>query len=1038
METPLWLQDLGPHAMRMRFSASTLLRARELLDHGRVWDLGIRGDTLLATVRDLGTLYRVGVSANGARLESTCRCPEGRRCAHTAATVLAHQRSLEANAPSAWQEKLESILTAAGEDSPSEPATSHTQLSLPSGDEQGIRLGIRIERSRGSWVFLRVLANDGTGWSTNAISWGKIGESAKEFRPDHVAALRAIMRTRVHSHHQLLSTIEFSELSPAVWPALSQACRSGVELLDPAGNPVRLQEFDSQLTLTPHDGGVRLAATVTGVEAEAGIPVCLIGSPVHGALIENEHWVIGGFHAGLTALNQRVLSLTSPIDVPRDEIMKFTRYLPTLQHRSELIIDSELVLPELPQMCLVMRFTPSGDATHPVQAHTLIDYGQPLGMVDPNTSSAPWRDRLAEQRLLSKIPESFPAAGILKPSQFDEIARWAEHSEDVILDYQEGITSPQHMNEPPQIQISVDQATDWFDLTVLVVLGEVQVPLGELIAALAAGADELLLANGVWFQLDHPELHQLRQLLSEAEALTSSTPGVLRIGVEHVSIFEELAALGIVTRQCESWRRHVMDLMGDPGGRPIDPPSTLKATLRSYQVEGYSWLMRHWQSRVGGILADEMGLGKTMQALALLTGLKESGAATEPALVIAPASVLATWEAEAAKFAPQLRVVVLTDTSRRRGSALATEIVDADLVVTSYTLLRLEAEAYAELRFSTVLLDEAQFVKNRQSVTYKAVRTLLAHVKFAMTGTPLENSLLDLWSIVSITSPGLFPDPRRFDDLYRKPVEAGDTRPLERLLRRVKPLMLRRTKDQVASDLPPKQEQVVQVELSAEHRQLYEKHLTQVRREVLGLVDDVAANRFAILRSLTRLRQLSLSPQLIEPGSTLDSAKIDALIDMVGEIVAKGHRALVFSSFTTFLAMVRDRLTEAGYTSVYLDGTTRDRASRIQQFRTGNDPLFLISLKAGGFGLTLTEADYVFILDPWWNPAAEAQAVDRTHRIGQERHVFVYRLVAHDTIENKVLTLQEHKRELFDAVVGGSDVGSALDANDVRGLLDLD
>jgi SNF2 family DNA or RNA helicase len=249
--------------------------------------------------------------------------------------------------------------------------------------------------------------------------------------------------------------------------------------------------------------------------------------------------------------------------------------------------------------------------------------------------------------------------------------------------------------------------------------------------------------------------------------------------------------------------------------------------------------------------------------------------------------------------------------------------------------------------------------------------------------------------------------------------------------------MLRRTKETVAAELPPKQEQVLSIELSPAHRKLYDKQLAAERKKVLGLVDDLRRNRITILASLTTLRQLALSPALVLPDQAATSAKIDTLIDLVTELAAEGHRALVFSQFTTYLGMVRERLTAEGLGTVYLDGRTRDRAARIEQFRDGNDPVFLISLKAGGFGLTLTEADYVFILDPWWNPAAELQAIDRTHRIGQDKHVMVYRLVSADTIEEKVVALQARKRDLFDKVVGeAGDLAAPLTADDIRGLLE--
>ena len=314
----------------------------------------------------------------------------------------------------------------------------------------------------------------------------------------------------------------------------------------------------------------------------------------------------------------------------------------------------------------------------------------------------------------------------------------------------------------------------------------------------------------------------------------------------------------------------------------------------------------------------------------------------------------------------------------------------------------------------------------------------LAPFKLAITGTPLENSLMDLWSLLSIVAPGLFPSPQRFSELYRKPIEAGGAPELlATLRRRIRPLMRRRTKEQVATDLPPKQEQILEVALNARHQKIYQMHLQRERQKVLGLIDNLDKNRFAIFRSLTLLRQLSLDPVLVDPKyAGVRSSKADAFLEALEEVVSEGHRALVFSQFTGFLKTIRDRLDAEGISYCYLDGRTRDRGKRIAEFKDGDAPVFLISLKAGGFGLNLTEADYCFVLDPWWNPAAEAQAVDRAHRIGQDKTVMVYRLVATDTIEEKVMELKARKSDLFARVMDDDALLSApLSANDIRGLL---
>jgi SNF2 family DNA or RNA helicase len=359
--------------------------------------------------------------------------------------------------------------------------------------------------------------------------------------------------------------------------------------------------------------------------------------------------------------------------------------------------------------------------------------------------------------------------------------------------------------------------------------------------------------------------------------------------------------------------------------------------------------------------------------------------------------------------------------------------------VTSYALFRIDESAYQPLPWAGLLLDEAQFVKNHQAKTYQCARKLSAPFKLAITGTPLENNLMELWSLLSIVAPGMYASPKRFAEFFAKPIERGDAPDrLAALRRRIRPLMMRRTKEQVATELPPKQEQVLPIELSSRHQRIYQTRLQRERQKVLRLIDDLDANRFTILKSLTTLRQLSLDPALVDDSHEgVGSAKTDALLELLTDVVGEGHRALVFSQFTGYLRRVRDRLDSQGTPYAYLDGRTRKRQQAIDAFKHGDAPVFVISLKAGGVGLNLTEADYVFVLDPWWNPAVEAQAVDRAHRIGQTRNVMVYRLVSQDTIETKVMELKARKEALFSSVMADDGgFGGALSADDIRGLFD--
>lgn len=598
----------------------------------------------------------------------------------------------------------------------------------------------------------------------------------------------------------------------------------------------------------------------------------------------------------------------------------------------------------------------------------------------------------------------------------------------------------------PRITVQTVETTDadWFELGVHVVVEGRRVPFRPLFTALAQGRKKMLLSDGAYFSLAHPALERLRDLIEESRDLIEWETGA-RVSRYHVPLWTAFEDLADESEPAVRWRRaadawRAADSDAGSATAPA-PPAGLATTLRPYQRDGFGWLCALRDARLGGVLADDMGLGKTLQLLALLQHARETGE-KRPALVVAPTSVVGAWRDEAARHAPALRVLTVDGSGRRFDD------VDADVVVTSYALLRLDAAAYAGREWSSVILDEAQYVKNPRSHVHRAALALRADAVFAATGTPLENSLTDLWAILSVTSPGLFPSARRFREEYVTPIEHGGVdenreggaareRRLGRLRDRIRPFLLRRTKDVVAADLPPRQEQDVHVELSSGHRAVYERVLQRERRKVLGLLDDLDSQRFIVFRSLTLLRLLALAPSLVDAGGPgIVSSKLGALRDRLDAVMAEGHRALVFSQFTSYLDIVEADLRAHGIGAVRLDGSTTRRAAVIDAFRRGDDPVFLISLKAGGVGLTLTEADYVFLLDPWWNPAAEQQAIDRTHRIGQQRPVTVYRLIAAGTIEEKVVELQRRKARLFHAVFDADGAfSSALTADDIRALL---
>ncbi|WP_458040792.1 MULTISPECIES: DEAD/DEAH box helicase [Bacteria] len=593
----------------------------------------------------------------------------------------------------------------------------------------------------------------------------------------------------------------------------------------------------------------------------------------------------------------------------------------------------------------------------------------------------------------------------------------------------------------PDVAVSAEPgANDWFDLTVRVTIEGEDVDFATLFRALNDDEPILVLPSGTYFPLDTPELQRLRALIAEASALSDRPADRPAVSRYQADLWEELVELGVVARQEIEWWMKVRGLSDHDQLEQIEPPASLRAELRDYQRAGFSWLHFLRTHGLGGVLADDMGLGKTLQTIAMIEKARVDGEVAAPFLIVAPTSVVGNWVAECARFAPDLTVRSISAMGKRRGTALADEIAGAHVVVTSYALFRLEFDAYKDIAWSGLILDEAQQIKNPSSQGYRCARLLDAPFTLVITGTPLENNLLELWALTSLACPGLLGGRRSFTDYYRTPIEREhDTERLRTLQRRLRPFLLRRTKDLVAAELPPKQEQELVLDLHPAHQRLYDRRLHRERQKVLGLVDDVAANRFQIFRSLTLLRQLALAPDLVEEGDA-PSVKIDALVDLLVEASAEGHRALVLSQFTRFLTRARDAADRAGIRSQYLDGSTTDRPAVIDKFRTGDDPAFFVSLKAGGVGLNLVEADYVILLDPWWNPAVEAQAIDRAHRIGQTRPVIVYRLVARGTIEEKVMALKKNKAQLFARVLdadGEGGAGSArLSADDIRSLVE--
>ena len=1058
-------------------------RAMVYAKSGHVYGVNIDSDALTITGRVKGTVrddYAVTVFLASSRsgsisvYRSQCSCPVANDCKHAAAVLIVARHLLASTTVQRpeWERTLDKLLDAGPTVAPADVAPLALEFGverIPAFRGYLGRQDLRIRPARRS---------RSGGWVRSGISWDDLDFVARSYVPEQRELLlqfRAAAGASARFAMPRSAWLSLGTVSSAFWGLLDQAASVGLTILaaKPLLGPLRTQQRASVVLDVRRDPalGVLVGPRVLLDDQELDLSsLGVLGDPAHGIFHAGKEsagvqkLIVARLDQLLTReLRQLVVDPHSLVIPLEDEARFLTDFIPRLRQKMSITsADRSVRLPDYvePILGLVVHFRPE----HRVRLDWLVHYDSPQGTTTYSIDELPERESIRdpgeEQRKLAALPLPYadipqlansskelsqqPAAHVLLDGvaalTFVERALTQLESAGVRVRLEGEVRDYRKTSSRPSVQVAaVERAdsADWFDLRIKVSMDGEVVPFEDLFVALTENQDFLILDTGVYFSLDRPEFVQLRELIEESKALQDRHRPELSINRFQASLWDDLTNLGVAIDQSARWEQAVRGLRDVSSIDDVDVPETLRATLRPYQLDGYRWLSFLWSHQLGGILADDMGLGKTLQALAVICRARQICPEQPPFLVVAPTSVVSNWLGEAARFAPDLRVVCLTESESKRGARSRDAVAAADLVIISYALLRIDNAKLVELEWSGLILDEAQFVKNHRAKTYQCARRITAPFKLAITGTPLENSLMDLWALLSITAPGLFPDPNRFSEYYRRPIERSlDGSRLHQLRRRIRPLMLRRTKESVAAELPPKQEQVVEVELHPKHRRIYQTHLQRERQKVLGLIEDLDRNRFTVLRSLTLLRRLSLDPALVDDAhANVPAAKVEVLLEDLSELVREGHQALVFSQFTTFLTRIRTRLAEADVSYAYLDGRTRNRQRVIQQFRDKAASVFLISLKAGGFGLNLAEADYCFVLDPWWNPATEAQAVDRTHRIGQTKTVMVYRLVARDTIEQKVMDLKARKEELFASVVGGEALAAAaLTAEEIRGL----
>lgn len=894
-------------------------------------------------------------------------------------------------------------------------------------------------------------------WVQTGVSWRDLMYDARFPREQRLAVYelsRLRDAQRDYDNYWNEDWVSLSMLpTRELMEALTRIRESGVAIVNGASQrlPINFSELPAEgfVDLRKTEAGLLIEGRLRGPEGK-DVHLIPFGSPPNLVLFADTSLV----HAQEISLAEFVPAIApelftliegGPMLIPTDQVPDFENsYISRMRHLAQLrSTDDSYKIPKPARPVLRVELDS-------VSAPLLVTYKwhySDSGARQPEVEREILQsveDKLGGEDPLGKITNGiFPTSSFEKSRSIEfvmyTLPLLREHPD---IQISELSTVPDYKlaGGPTKVSVNVGEASnDWFDLGITVTLDGLEIPFVELFAALSAGEEYLVLDDHTVIPIDGDEFHQLRQLISEAGELAEIHPKGVRMHRLSIDWWQELVNLGIIETQEHEWLSTMSQLTDASELESVQLPDSFKAQLRPYQAQGVAWLNFLRTHSLGGVLADDMGLGKTVQLLACLDVARVENP-NQKFLVIAPTSVVGNWTNEAARFAPELRTCAISQTSKKSGMTIQETIGDAQLVITSYTIFRLGYEEFEKMGFDVLIMDEAQQLKNHTSKGYKQVRQLPVPCKLVVTGTPMENNLTELWALVAVAAPGLLGGLKAFKDNYQKPVTSGDVHKLNRLKKRLRPFVLRRTKEQVVPELPEKTEQVLEVELEPAHRKAYDRRFARVRQEILGLVTDVDSNRFRILQSLTLLRQLALDPSLVDEGNG-PSAKLELLRELISDAVAEGHKILVFSQFTSFLGKARDVIAELDIPHGYLDGSTTGakRKQLIDGFTDGEFPVFFISLKSGGFGINLTTADYCILLDPWWNPQAEAQAIDRTHRIGQTKPVYVYRLVAKDTIESKVLELQSKKTALFNDVLGeDSDVSQSgsLNVDDFLSLME--
>lgn len=1066
---------LDPNSLGYYADWNALSRGQQYYRENRVRIVNFDGESATCNVHGQQGNYTVVITAEtNHKVNLSCNCPQAARsrfCKHMIASMLTVREYIKQNVETRWQYKLGTALTI----SPKRPASKGPRSRYI------ILFGLQHEKYANGQDNFRLIP-----FKVKLQDW--VSGAEIEHLPDPETRNVYLEQNKDWKHHaesnsQSIDPRTCVNLPPEGVGLYNLMTRSSsyyyygisdfgiyLPLLAQFNAPLFLmnsqRHFKERIQLLSDTVSIEAALGRSGENyiLQAGLRLngqvfSTVKDSLH-MVCENPVWALAGKYL-VPVENPEALTLlrTLPLTIPQEEEAEFReKFLHPLIERVPVQGDvlSWQDVDEAPQPRLylsdedgTLRATLSFgygdyelDADPKAGPETLIDIPDSWGMVRvhrQNSKEQEYYDLLTDSRFGLKRAgrERGPAAYELRarthPFDFLLHSIPALTKAGFEIFGEEKLKSGKINRVTPTISLNISSGLDWFDLDAVVKYGDQSISLHDVRKAMKKGEHYVKLADGSVGQIPEEWLERYKRLFDMAE----ETENGLRVSDFHLPLLDTLLADAEAAQTPADFieRRERLRNFKQIVPQPI--PTGFTGELRPYQKAGLDWLYFLRQYGFGGCLADDMGLGKTIQVLAFLQSLKETGQGSGNAsLLVVPKSLLTNWQRESERFTPGLRFLEYMGNFRQKDTSI---FKDYDIILTTYGTMLRDVELLREYRFHYAILDESQSIKNPLAQSAKASRLLSADHRLVMTGTPVENNTFELWSQFAFLNPGLLGSMDYFKREFATPIESRASEETANLLRRlVFPFILRRTKEQVAPELPPRTERILYTDLEPAQRKLYAHTRDRYRAELLGMIETSGMNdaRMKILEGLLRLRQICIHPRLVEPAYHGESAKFVMLFETLETLNAEGHKALIFSQFVETLRLVRSELEARGLAYTYLDGKTQDRQARVDEFQNNPSiPFFLISLKAGGVGLNLTAADYVIHLDPWWNPAVEMQAADRAHRIGQDKPVFVYKFIARDTVEEKILQLQERKKELVEQLISAEgSFFKSITADDVKVL----